>query len=316
LTEIQRSLNPVDWSPLLHSRDLFYRYCMAVEVPIPRLYAIIHGRLPGWTYTGHLLRTPGDWTAFFDSSLPAQFVVRPAEGACGRESSSFRRTGKGYVDAAGTYVETGDLYETLVSHAAGRHIIQERLHNHPELNRLSGTEMLQVVRIITLVDDDGQVHILHAHLTITGTDDAIDASMRGLRGNIEAPVDLRQGALDTASQIPGTGAMPAAVPIHPGTKIAFKGLRLPFWAEACQLVRQTAAKFIPIRTVGWDLALTPDGPVIVEGDIWWEPPNQHGGMGEILRVLSVPSVPRTRQSELPPGDRNHWHNLFAGDRRP
>ena len=106
------------------------------------------------------------------------------------------------------------------------------------------------------------------------------------------------------------------VSAHPKTKIPFEGVRLPFWAEACHLVRQTAVKFIPIRTIGWDVALTPDGPVIVEGNIWWDPPNQHGDMGEILRALSEPSLPRTQQSERAPEDRSPWHTLFTEDRQP
>lgn len=316
LTKVQESLNPVAWAPLLMGKDLFYRYCMAVEAPIPRLYAIIHAKLPGWTYTGHLLRTRNDWMAFFDNNLPAEFVVKPAEGACGQGPNLFRRSDKGYVNAAGKHMETGDLYDLLVPHATAGYIIQERLHNHPELIRLGGTETLQTVRIITLVDNDGQVHILHAHLKIIEADGVIDPLIHELTGNIEAPVELRHGTLRAANRIPGTGAAVMTIPAHPKTKIAFEGLRLPFWAEACHLVRQTAVKFIPIRTIGWDVALTPDGPVIVEGNVWWDPPNQHGDMGEILRALSEPSLPRTPQSERAAEERSPWSSLFAEDRKP
>ena len=316
LTKVQESLNPVAWAPLLKNKDLFYRYCTAVEVPIPRLYAIMHAKLPGWTYTGHLLRTRNDWMAFFDSNLPAEFAVKPAEGAYGHGFGLFFRAGGAYADAAGRHMDTGGLYDALVPHADGRYIIQERLHNHPELIRLSGTEALQAVRIISLVDNDGQVHILHAHLKVIEGDELVDTLLRGLTGNIEASVELQHGILGPANRVLGTGATVATLPVHPKTKIAFEGLRLPFWAEACHLVRQTAVKFIPIRTIGWDVALTPDGPVIVEGNVWWDPPNQHGDMGEIFRALSDPSLPRMQQSERSPEDHSPWHTLFAGDRRP
>jgi hypothetical protein len=265
---------------------------MAIDVPIPRLYAILHARLPGWTYTGHLLRTRDDWSAFFDRGLPAEFAVKPAEGAYGHGFELFLRTGKRYADSAGKHMDASELYDALVPHAAGRCVIQERLHSHRELARLSGTEALQAVRIISLVDHDGQVHILHAHLKVIEGDEWVDTLIRGLTGNIEAPVEVQHGILGPANRVLGTGATVATLSAHPKTGIAFEGLRLPFWAEACHLVRQAALKFIPLRTIGWDVALTPDGPVFVEGNVWWDPPNQHGDMGEIFRALSDPSLLR------------------------
>jgi hypothetical protein len=315
LTKVQEALNPVAWAPLLKNKDLFYHYCLAVEAPIPRMYAIVHARLPGWTYTGHLPRTRDDWAVFLDGSLPAEFVIKPAEGAYGRGFNIFHRTGTGCTDAAGTYREVGDLYDVLVSDAPGRYIVQERLHNHPELIRLSGTEALQTVRIITLIDNDGQVRLLHAHLKIIEGGEIVDTFLQGLTGNIEAPIDLRHGALAVANRIPGTGSEVLAIRTHPGTGIAFEGFRLPFWAEACRLARQTALKFIPVRTIGWDVALTPDGPVVVEGNIWWDPPNQHGDMAEIFRVLSDPSLPRIQRSEPVAADGDRWRNLFTAHDR-
>lgn len=288
LTRIQESLNPVAWASLLRSKDLFYRYCMAVEVPIPRLYAVIYANSPGWTHTGHVARTRQEWMAFFDRDLPGEFVVKPAEGAYGHGFGLFFRAAGRYADSAGKPLETSELYDALAPRSGVGYVVQERLHNHPELVRLSDTQALQTVRIITLVDDEGQVRVLHAHLKVIEGDELVDTFLRGLIGNIEAPVDLHHGTLKPANRIPGTGAAVATIPAHPKTKIAFADLRLPFWTEACNLVRQTALKFVPVRTIGWDVALTPDGPVIVEGNVWWDPPNQHSGMGGILRALTDP----------------------------
>ena len=137
------------------------------------------------------------------TTCPRSSSVKPAEGAYGQGFDLFRRSDKGYVNAAGKHMETGDLYDLLVPHATAGYVIQERLHNHPELIRLGDTETLQTVRIITLVDNDGQVHILHAHLKIIEGDEVIDTLLRGLTGNIEAPVELRHGTLRAANSDPG-----------------------------------------------------------------------------------------------------------------
>lgn len=285
LTKAQEKLNPAGWAGLLKNKDVFYRHCMALDVPIPRLYAVADATSPGWSCAGRPLATPDDWHTFFRETLPGEFAVKPAVGAYGQGFNLFCRVDGHYVDAFQAHLKADALYETLVSTKGMRYIIQERLHNHAALVQLSGTEMLQTVRMITLVDDNGDVRLLHAHLKVIEADEIVDTFLRGLKGNIEAPVALNAGRLQTANRIPGTGGEVVTVPVHPKTKTAFAGLELPFWSEARRLVERTALLFLPVRTIGWDVALTPNGPMIVEGNVWWDPPNQHGDMEMLLRRL-------------------------------
>ena len=119
--------------------------------------------------------------------------------------------------------------------------------------------------------------------------------LRGLKGNIEAPVTLNTGRLQNANRIPGTGAEIVTIPIHPKTKTAFAGFELPFWSEARRLVERTALLFLPVRTIGWDVALTPNGPVVVEGNVWWDPTEptwQHGDAVEEIGELRIMCLQR------------------------
>jgi len=53
---------------------------------------------------------------------------------------------------------------------------------------------------------------------------------------------------------------------HPETGEVFKGSTIPFVAEAVQMAK-AAAKLVPeLPFVGWDLAIAPDGPVVIEGN--------------------------------------------------
>ena len=38
-----------------------------------------------------------------------------------------------------------------------------------------------------------------------------------------------------------------------------------------KLAEQAALQFLPLRTIGWDIAITPGGPSILEGNVWWDP---------------------------------------------
>ena len=50
LTKIQESVNPISWAPLIKNKGIFYRYCMALGIPIPKLYAVFFRKTAGWSY--------------------------------------------------------------------------------------------------------------------------------------------------------------------------------------------------------------------------------------------------------------------------
>ena len=53
---------------------------------------------------------------------------------------------------------------------------------------------------------------------------------------------------------------------HPDSKITFKGYEIPRWDELLVMVKKLASEISDIHLAGWDLALTKDGWVLVEGN--------------------------------------------------
>lgn len=287
LTKIQKALNPASWASLVTDKSIFYRYCMAIGVSIPSLYAIFFGQAAGCSCNGSILASREDWTRFLAADLPSEFVTKPARGAHGQGVNVFTRKGEEFLDAFGNSYSVNQLYEAL-HRGAGEDgsVIQERLKNHPELVRLSGTQSLQTVRVITLLDGNGSCRILHANLKAIVGEQVVDTLLDGLTGNVAARIGLDDGLLEPAVLITTTGRGIKRLTVHPETGVSFDGFALPLWLEVRNLVRQVAPKFSPLRTIGWDVALTPNGACIVEGNVWWDPPNQHGRMASLLEALS------------------------------
>ena len=284
LTKVQKALNPVSWVAVLKNKGMFYSFCSAFGIAIPRLYAMYFPRCAGWSYLGHDLKRRNEWCRFIRDRLPDEFVIKPTRGAYGRGINVFKRVGNGFVGAQGKCCSAADIYEMIRSDADG-YLIQQRLKNHPSIVQLSGTEALQTVRIITFVDEQCRPHVIHAHFKPIVGDHIIDTYLDGLIGNIEAPVRLSDGVLAAANQVTGNGDGIRIVSRHPRTGSLFEGFRLPFWDQACRVVKEAAAGFVPIRTIGWDVALTPEGVCVVEGNVWWDAPNQHGTMPGIVETL-------------------------------
>ena len=53
---------------------------------------------------------------------------------------------------------------------------------------------------------------------------------------------------------------------HPDSKIAFKGYKIPKWNELLETVKHLSSELSEMHCVGWDLALTKQGWVLVEGN--------------------------------------------------
>lgn len=272
LVRLQRRINPVQFDCLTEDKGIFYTYCGAKGLPIPRLFGIA-ARPTGFTAEGCPLRDQADWQAFV-AGLPAEFVVKPSQGVYGWGVEIFRREAGGFVgSASGRHSEESMGAAFFTDPRYATFVIQERLVAHPDLRDLSGTPYLQTLRMVTDVDDQGASRVVHASLRIIAGAAVVDNYANGSNGNLCCLVDLADGTLDLPLGVgpDGFGVVPVAH--HPKTGVAFRGFRLPDWKAACDLANRAALLFLPMRSLGWDIALTADGPRIVEANNRWDPVN-------------------------------------------
>ncbi len=285
-TKIQRSINPPSLTPLLRNKAIFYRFCLAHRIPVPALYAIALGPTHGWTSVGPIPIGAEQWIAFLQRDLPAEFVIKPVEAAFGRGVLLLRRQNDRFADPNGREFPASQLWEHLGADCyRDGFLIQQRIYNHPQLVELTGVEYLQTVRLTTLVGADRQAHVIHSHAKLITGSNVTDNFHGGSTGNLLVSVHLEDGRLfDPLTASPD---LPGYIPLerHPHTDRRIPDFRLPFWDEARALVCETAMQFLPVRSVGWDVALTPAGPLIIEGNIWWDPPNQQKNLHLILKTI-------------------------------
>lgn len=60
------------------------------------------------------------------------------------------------------------------------------------------------------------------------------------------------------------------VATHPDSKIIFGQTEAPRYKEAVEIALKAAQCLYGIRAIGWDIAITADGPIIIEGNDNWE----------------------------------------------
>lgn len=141
-------------------------------------------------------------------------------------------------------------------------IVQERLLNHPDLIDICG-HVLCCIRVLSCRNKSGTPEVTNAAFRMALRD---DATVDGLhRGGISANVEVDSGRLGPATNL---GLTPEVgwCERSPTTGAPIAGRELPMWKEARAMAIKAHAMLPHKVIVGWDIAITPEGPVVVEGN--------------------------------------------------
>jgi hypothetical protein len=231
---LNKRINPLGWTRhcVLADKVRFQARCAAASLPCPQTVAVVR-----------------DGRVDLRAELAGRdLVLKPADGEGGDGVVILERV----ADAA-------DL-AARVPRGRGVFLVQAKVLTHPALRDLA-LNALPTVRIVTMLDETGGAEVVSATLRF--------ASVRGARvdnmkaGGLIAAVDLPLGVLGVACK--GYGGGDHAV--HPVTGAAIAGRMLPDWPAAKGLVRRAHVEaFADYALIGWDVALAPDGPVLIEGN--------------------------------------------------
>ena len=97
-------------------------------------------------------------------------------------------------------------------------------------------------------------------------DAAVDNFRGGTLGNLSCSVDPETGVVFDACRIRDDGLGLTPSPTIPGTSIQVDGCACRTGMPAREMVLRASPEFLPVRTIGWDIALSPDGPVALEAN--------------------------------------------------
>lgn len=136
-------------------------------------------------------------------------------------------------------------------------VLEHVLPQHEDMARLHPSSV-NTMRILTdLVD--GQVHIAYITVKMGRGNGVCDNSGQG---GILCRVDPQSGKIIS----PATDDYFNVYEKHPDTGIVLQGYQLPMVDRAVAMAKEAALVFPQVGHVGWDMAITPTGPAIIEGN--------------------------------------------------
>lgn len=166
--------------------------------------------------------------------------------------------------------------------------LEDVIENHPDLAEMY-PHSVNCMRMITIIDDNGDPQLAFCVQKFGNAGRIVDNY--GFHG----PVDLETGEFLYPAH-PGETLAEEVYEYHPYTNKKFVGFKTPMFKEAKEMVLKAAMVVPQIRYVGWDVAITPTGPAIIEGndycahDFWQLPGQTPNGIGAMPLLESlVPS---------------------------
>lgn len=149
-----------------------------------------------------------------------------------------------------------EYFEKLLR--SGRYLLEERIEQGIEtacLNRSS----VNTVRCVTFYSRQ-EIMIPYCFIKVGKNGSFID---NGGAGGILVGIDNGTGVLNTD----GYDELNRKYEVHPNSKVQFKGFQLPEWEKMKSICVKLAQRMPSVKYIGWDMAYSTKGWVVVEGNM-------------------------------------------------
>lgn len=205
-------------------------------------------------------------------SRHSEFMAKPYNGMCGKGIEKLKSSDFDSPMMLREYLKDNGIC-----------LLEEIVVQHSEMNRLHPCSV-NTCRVITLLKDK-KPYVVAAYLRI-GNGKHVDNFNSG---GMVVPVEEDTGKII----YPALNKSGELFEAHPLTGVPIKGFVIPMWDEVCKLAKKAASTVEQVGLVGWDIAVTEKGPLIIEGndfpghDIYGLPAHRTDGIGVLPKFEKI-----------------------------
>ena len=225
---------------LLRDKLQFYRYLRDNNIPTPEVIAFIKNNI---IYDVNLKKVTLDYLKQYDI-----FFVKDNNGECASYVKKF--------------TVKDDLNELLS--LKGEFICQLPVTQDLHLGELN-KNAINTIRMVTMRNSFGVVTVLSAVLRVgtSKTGNVDNWAKGGLSIGIEEDGTLKKYGYYKPSY--GT-----KTDVHPDSKIVFEKFKINDYEKIKNLAIKAHEIFYDVQSIGWDIAISDEGPTFIEGNDNWE----------------------------------------------
>ena len=238
-------------SNIMDNKLMFYLHCKTYGIPTPEVLS--YNFENKFYYKNQLtqLHTSNDLKDFlnilFKDTNQATLFLKPFDA----------NSGKGAMKIHQNNLNMDLLWDTLSNK---NYIHQNVVVQHPQINKIYA-KSINTLRLETFTDKKGGFNFLGRYMRFGSGGSHVDnVNQGGFYVNIdfenESLVKYAETNLVLGAKI---------LDKHPDTDTPFENFKIPFFKEAIELVKK-ASLYFPTYIQAWDVVITPEGPILLEGN--------------------------------------------------
>ncbi len=195
---------------------------------------------------------PVSWTSFLQENNKREFFLKFLTGHGGEGINKIDSRCLDRLSGMSEQ-EQNEFAKSIKTPAVLEPVIQ----NHPDIS-LFHPNSLNTIRIVTIMRK-GMPELVAAIFRIGAGSEAIDNFSKG---GVSVKIDFETGTLNRHGLQKGVAGN--GFTHHPDTNVKFEGKKIPYWDDIKGIVLTGHLKLKYPHTIGWDIGVSPEGPVIVE----------------------------------------------------
>jgi len=143
-------------------------------------------------------------------------------------------------------------------------IFQEMVKSHDDINKIAPVKAVQTLRVNTYLTKNGEIEYDSQFIKLPPKHAVSDNSFTG---SIMVAIDPDTGKLKKYGITKDGNKLEGKyITHHYDSNIEFENYQIPYWDEVKSVIKKLHSIFPELRSIGWDIAVTNQGPVILEGN--------------------------------------------------
>ncbi|SFM70129.1 sugar-transfer associated ATP-grasp domain-containing protein [Marinobacter pelagius] len=260
--QLKKSVQPTVYEIVFRDKVIAEMLCKARNIRTPEIIRILK--------EGEILEKA---VKEFDEQNMKYLIFKPRSGK-GGGGITCTQIKDGTVDA----IQKGILVPLSGVRAESELIVQEFIIQHRDLSRIS--KSTNTIRVVTILRKNGDIIIVGTYARFGVGDSKVDNLSQG---GICVSVDMDSGKLVET----GFDRMSQVFTHHPTSRVPFHGYQIPKWEDVISLAKKVQSAFDFYPLLGMDIAITEEGPAVIEINSGYDNVDLEQATGPILKNPDV-----------------------------